>query len=79
MAEGTQSNQSAVVDSFNEHLRAFYDSLPADEQALWQQVVRLAADGPGDGGDTQGYIIFVGGDKVFPKIIYPPVPLLPPG
>jgi hypothetical protein len=71
MAESTQPEVSATAASFKEHVEAFHQSLPREEQVLLEQVFALAQAAEGD---VQGFAI---DNFIFlPPIYTPPPPLL---
>jgi len=55
MAESTQSDQGALAASFQDHVTAFHQSLPAEERALLEQVLVLAMSAPREQADVQGF------------------------
>jgi hypothetical protein len=55
MTRQSQSKIEAVAASFAEHVRAFHQSLPAEEQVLLEQIFALAEMISGQDGDVQGY------------------------
>jgi hypothetical protein len=55
MAESTQSDASALAESFWGHLIAFHQTLPPEERALIERVWELAGSASGTGGDVQGF------------------------
>ena len=50
------SRTERTAQSFADHMRSFHDSLPADEQALLEQVFTLAERAAGQPDDTEGYL-----------------------
>jgi hypothetical protein len=55
MAESTQADHGALVASFEGHLTAFHQSLPAEERTLFAQVWALASSASLAEGDVQGF------------------------
>jgi len=55
MARSTQPDQSALTASFQEHVTAFYQSLPPDERTLLEQVLGLAQVATREQADVQGF------------------------
>lgn len=55
MPETTGPSLSPVAASFARRMRAFHQSLPADEQKLLERVFALAEAGSERSGDVEGY------------------------
>lgn len=65
----TEEASESLQESFAQHVRAFYDSLPEGEQVLLSQVFRYAHAGLTAGGEeVSGYIIAVLGPTLTPLI-----------
>lgn len=57
MTEQSQSQPDAAAASFAAHVRAFHAGLPAEEQALLEQVFVLAEMAASQGSDTSGHAL----------------------
>lgn len=55
MPGSTQPEQSPVSASFQEHVKAFHESLPPEERALLQQLFALAESASKQEADVQGF------------------------
>ncbi|MHB8576465.1 MAG: hypothetical protein ACYDCQ_14170 [Dehalococcoidia bacterium] len=64
----TQEPSEELEQTFAQHVRAFRDSLPPEEQLLLSQVFRYAHAGLTAGDEVSGYIIAVLGAS-FPSLL----------
>ena len=55
MSDQPQPAADTVAAAFVAHLQAFHAGLPAEEQALLEQVFQLAQQAAGPGEDTRGH------------------------
>jgi hypothetical protein len=57
MADTTQPEPGSAQASFAAHVQAFHAGLPAEEQALLEQVFALAQSATPEQGDVQGFAV----------------------
>jgi hypothetical protein len=70
MPEESARATDPAAAAFAEHVRAFHRSLPPDEQALLEEVFRLAALAEAaEGGDVQGHQLGQRGTDFFHGLI----------